>query len=145
MGKCGRPRKHGVRPGWMIYRATVVLYAYNQVRSAGQKHSVALREAVATVRSLFPTMPISETEAKRILAEFQAQDASTALTVQKGSGASIEIPPEVCRKLGIPEGKRLYEVYSVGYGPSENRVVSVCFDESAEAASVSVRCSMTNC
>lgn len=117
MAKRGRPPKHGVQPGWMFHRTAAALYGYNQARSAGQKHSAAIREAVGTVRLLFPGMPISETVVKRILAEFQPSDSSIALMIKQGSGASIEIPPEVCLKLGIPEGKRLKELFSFGYGP----------------------------
>jgi hypothetical protein len=75
----GRPRKHGVKSPWVLGRALKVIYAYNEARKHGQKHSVAVREAVAFVKRLRPAMPVSETEVRRILAEFRPRHGRVAL------------------------------------------------------------------
>jgi hypothetical protein len=53
----------------------LVLHAYDQARARGDKHSRAVAEAVSAVQSRVPGMPISETEVKRVLAEFQSKDS----------------------------------------------------------------------
>jgi hypothetical protein len=75
MAKRGRPNKNGVKPGWALLRSFLVLHAYDQARARGDKHSHAIAEAVSAVRSRVPEMPISETEVKRVLAEFQSKDS----------------------------------------------------------------------
>ncbi len=49
--KRGRPRKNGGQPGWMLVRGLEILFPYDQSRRAGEKHSVALREAVTAVKA----------------------------------------------------------------------------------------------
>jgi len=84
MTKRGRPNKHGVRPGWMLLRSVMVLNAYDQARASGDKHSAAVTEAVSAVRSRTPGMPISETEVKRVLAEFQSRDSEGSWVISAG-------------------------------------------------------------
>jgi len=68
MAKRGRPNKNGLKPGWMLARTLTILHAYGRARARGDKHSDAIAQAVSVVHSLFPGMPISKTEVKRVLA-----------------------------------------------------------------------------
>lgn len=78
----GRPPKNGVTEPWRFGRALKVVHAYRKARAGGEKHSAAVREAVEFVRQHDPKMPISETEVKRILAEFLPKDGPAALVVE---------------------------------------------------------------
>jgi hypothetical protein len=89
MAKRGRPRKNGVQEGWVLFRASVALEGYNRSRKAGEKHSEALKAGVAAVRQTFPGMPISLTEVKRILAEFQPKAQALALRVAEPESNDI--------------------------------------------------------
>jgi len=73
----GRPRKDGAKAAWVLYRAMVGLRGYDKARSSGEKYQEALKGAVAEVRHQFPGMPISETEIKRILAEFRSKELNS--------------------------------------------------------------------
>jgi hypothetical protein len=81
MKKIGRPPKNGVVEPERFLRALMVTFAYSNARAGGQKHSAAVREAVEFVRRLDPEMSISETEVKRVLAEFLPHDNKVALAV----------------------------------------------------------------
>jgi hypothetical protein len=74
MAKPGRPNKNGVKPGWTLFRSFLALHAYGRARTRGDKHSNAISAAVLAVRSWAPGMPISETEVRRVIAEFQSKD-----------------------------------------------------------------------
>ncbi len=54
MEKRGRPRKNGEQPIWMLDRVTLVVYAYDQAREAGEKHMAAITEAVEFIRENRP-------------------------------------------------------------------------------------------
>lgn len=58
-------------PFWQLVRSGTALCGFDEARRRGEKHSVAIVEAVAFVRGLHPEMPISETEVKRILAAWR--------------------------------------------------------------------------
>lgn len=90
MAKRGRRKKNGARPCWMLLRTVMVLAAYDRARKRGEKHSVAIAETVLAVRTWAAEMPISETEVKRVLAEFRAKDSTSALIIKQG----IAQPPE---------------------------------------------------
>jgi hypothetical protein len=77
--KRGRPAKHGVKDPRTLSRTLAVLHSFDRARARGEKHSAAIRESVDFVRQLHPEMPISETEVKRILAEFRPRGARTIL------------------------------------------------------------------
>src|SRR5438309_2090070 len=68
MAQRGRPRKNGAKPGGMLGREVIALGAYDEARRRGEKHVVAISEAVSAVRDCDSKMPISETEVRRILA-----------------------------------------------------------------------------
>ncbi len=79
MKKRGRPPKNGVVEPGNFLRVLEVISAHSKARNEGQKHSVAVREAVEFVRQVNPEMAISETGVKRVLAEFQPHDSQVAL------------------------------------------------------------------
>jgi hypothetical protein len=98
MGKRGRPTKDGRYPVWMLFRVvTYVLYAYKQARDAGLKHLAATLAAVEFVRQTAPSMPISETEVKRILAERRSKRSASVL--------SVEIPGPDRDTFPLPGGR----------------------------------------
>jgi hypothetical protein len=49
MKKVGRPRKNGEQPLGRLGRDTVGVYHYRKARQAGEKHSEAIKEAVARI------------------------------------------------------------------------------------------------
>jgi hypothetical protein len=93
MAKRGRPNKNGMKPGWMLIRSFVVLHAFSQARTMGEKRSDAIAAAVSAVHSWVPGMPISETEVKRVLAEFLSKDVEHSWIITDG----IVPRPEVDR------------------------------------------------
>ena len=46
MAQRGRPRKNGAKPGGMLGREVITLGAYDEARRRGEKHVVAISEAV---------------------------------------------------------------------------------------------------
>jgi hypothetical protein len=76
----GRPRKtpDGIAP-WQFARAAMVLCAFDKARRRGEKHSVAVREAVCYIRQCDSEMSISETVVRRILATFQPKKSRDML------------------------------------------------------------------
>jgi len=83
MKKPGRPKKNGQKFMWMLKRVTLAIYSYGLARDAGEKHSVAIHEAVKYIRDKCPWMPISESEVKRIVAAWRSKRAATCLFVSK--------------------------------------------------------------
>src|SRR5437016_4283629 len=62
----GRPKKkEGSIEPWQFGRLAKITSAYDEARRIGEKHSVAVREAVDSLRRSNPEMPISEAEVKR--------------------------------------------------------------------------------
>lgn len=80
----GRPKKKedSIEP-WQFGRAAIVLSAYNEHREKGEKHSVAVRDTVDTVRRRSPTLPISETGVKRILSTFRSRRSKAILRFER--------------------------------------------------------------
>jgi len=91
MAKRGRPNNNGVKPGWVLLRIVMVLHAYDQARGRGEKRSAAISDAVSTVRSLAPEMPISETEVKRVLAEFRSEKYAETFIFRKRIAPGHEV------------------------------------------------------
>jgi len=122
MAKRGRPNKNGAKPGWMLFRSFMVLHAYDQARGRGEKRSVAITEAVATVRSLVPEMPISGTEVKRVLAEFRSKDFERALIFKKDIAPRAEAD-DWFEKLEwtVKESRGKWEVPSFSHDESKPR------------------------
>jgi hypothetical protein len=91
MAKPGRPNKNGVKPGWTLFRSFLALHAYDRARARGEKHSVAIAEAVSALRSLVPEFSISETEVRRVLAEFQSKDSAGNFIITEGVAQGPEL------------------------------------------------------
>jgi hypothetical protein len=80
----GRPKKEeGREEFWRLVRAGMIVYAYNEARKRKQKHSSAVREAVAYIRQHRPDMPVSETVVKRTLATFRSRSDPITLRFQR--------------------------------------------------------------
>jgi hypothetical protein len=109
MKKPGRPRKNGEQPLWMLERDTVAVYAYDEARKAGEKHSVAISEAVKFIRDTNPGMPISETEVKRTLAHWRSKERTSCLFVSK--------PDPEHNTLILPYGWKVRILYTASVGP----------------------------
>jgi hypothetical protein len=90
--------------------------AYDEARKKGEKHSVAVRAAVDSLRLDSSEMPISETEVKRILSTFRPRGSGAILrfersplseedikryrwmreqiaALQKEKGITLQVPP----------------------------------------------------
>ena len=93
----------------MLTRETLVVYAYGRAREAGEKHSVAISEAVKYVRDNAPAMPISETEVKRIVATWRSKQRPTCLFVTK--------PDPEHDTLVLPDGRKVRMLYTASVGP----------------------------
>ena len=88
----GRPRKkEGSIESWQFARAAIVICAYDEARENGQKHSVAVRYAVDSLRQRSPEMPISETEVKRILSTFRPRSRGTILRFERSTFSEEDI------------------------------------------------------
>jgi len=102
MKQRGRPLQNGVQPNWMAFRTLSILEAYQQSRKTGTKHSSAVREAAETVHNALQ-VNVSETEVKRIIAEWQPACGEYALTVTKMSDSSMHEKLHELRSLEWPE------------------------------------------
>ena len=109
MEKRGRPRKNGEQPIWMLDRVTLVVYAYDQAREAGEKHMAAITEAVEFIRENRPWMKVSQTEVKRILANWRSKRRPVGLLVTKPDPADC--------KLTLPDGRIVRRVLGAAFGP----------------------------
>jgi hypothetical protein len=79
--KRGRPPKYGAKDPKHFGRALEIVHAYMEAREKCPKHSTAVREAVEFVRRSNPRTRVSESEVKRVLAEFMPHSSSIALKV----------------------------------------------------------------
>ncbi|MGA8211963.1 MAG: hypothetical protein WB799_00110 [Candidatus Sulfotelmatobacter sp.] len=116
MKKPGRPRKNGQKPMWMLMRDTLAIYAYGLARDVGEKHIVAILEAVKHIRDSCPRMPISETEVNRILVAWRSRQRATCLFVSKPDPerSIIQVPGRDGRIIYA----RIVYTASVGSHPS---------------------------
>jgi hypothetical protein len=109
----GRPKKNGQKPMWMLKRETLVIRSYGRAREAREKHSAAITEAVKYIRDTAPTMPISETEVKRIVTVWRSKRRRTCLFVSK--------PNPEHSIIAVPgrDGRIVYAriVYTASVGP----------------------------
>jgi len=115
MKKPGRP-KNGLRPMWMLERITLVLFAYERAREAGEKHCVAVSEAVKYVRQTAPAMRISETEVKRIVAYWRPKGSTRCLRVNEPapSGHITSVP---VLKNGVVSFIKCRVLLTASHGP----------------------------
>jgi hypothetical protein len=90
--KSGRPRKtKGVIAYHDFARAGIVMSQYDEARSNGQKHSVAVAQSVEFIRLRFPKMRISETVVKRILAECRPRKSQSILRFERSTLTEEEL------------------------------------------------------
>jgi hypothetical protein len=82
MKKMGRPRKNGRVGPKHLGRSLKIMHAFPKARRDGLKYSAAVRETVDAVRRLAPGMPISESEVKRVVAEFSPRGSQIELRVE---------------------------------------------------------------
>jgi hypothetical protein len=82
----GRPKKEEGRIElWRFGRAGMVFFAYDEARRRGEKHAVAVVQAVEYVRQRYPEMPISQTEVRRLLATFRPRKSRTILRFERAT------------------------------------------------------------
>jgi hypothetical protein len=82
--KRGRPQKEqGRLEFWRFVRGAMAMHGYDQARERGEKHSVAVREAVDFVKHCHPGMSISEAEVRRTLAASRPRDSKTILRFER--------------------------------------------------------------
>src|SRR5215469_15886548 len=117
MAKPGRPKKNGIQPPWMLGRMLLVLHAFREAKSSGLKHCAAITETVAAVKKTWPAMRISETEVKRILAKYQPASAPFVFIAKWEDASDQPLHPEICKVMGIPEGSRMKNKFTFGFGP----------------------------
>lgn len=80
----GRPRKkEDSIEFWQFVRAAIATSAYDEARKEGDKHSVAVRQAVDAVRLRHPEMPISETGVRRILSAVRPRGSGAILCFER--------------------------------------------------------------
>jgi hypothetical protein len=97
MAQRGRPKLDGLSK---LYRDLTVVWSYNESRRAGEKHAIAVANAVSEVRKQYPGMKVSETEVKRVLARYQPKGHPEVFTVTKlknGFGLGFGARPEHTR------------------------------------------------
>jgi hypothetical protein len=88
----GRPRKKpDAIPLWQFLRVAAVMCAYHEVRARGEKHSVAVGQAVDFVRKLHPQMPISETEVRRVLAKWRPRGSSALFRFESANPSEEDL------------------------------------------------------
>ena len=88
----GRPRKkQDSIEFWRFARAGIVISAYDEAREKGEKHSVAVRYALDSLRQRSPGMPISETEVRRILSTFRPRGSGTILRFERSTLSEEDI------------------------------------------------------
>jgi hypothetical protein len=105
----GRPRKEkDTIQFWQFARAAHVLYAYDDARGRGEKHSVAVQNAVDFVKHLNPEMSISRTEVKRILAALPPRGSETVLRFERSTLSEEEVKRRrwILEQLVMLQGKK---------------------------------------
>ena len=116
MKKEGRRRKNGFQPIWVLHRETLALFAYERAREAGEKHSVAVREAVEYIRQMAPRMCISETEVRRIVAYWRPKRSTRCLQVREPSLSGKVLTVPVLRN-GVVSFIKCKVLFTASHGP----------------------------
>jgi hypothetical protein len=109
MEQRARPRKKRPQPIWILVRMMMAVYAYGQARDAGEKHSVAISEAVTYIRATYARMRVSETEVKRIMAQWRSKRRATCLFVSQ--------PDAQHNSITLPNGRKVRILYTASVGP----------------------------
>ena len=88
----GRPKKkEGSIEPWQFGRLAKVTSGYDEARKRGEKHSVAVRETVDSLRLGSPEMPISEAEVRRILSTYRPRESKTILLFERSVRSEADI------------------------------------------------------
>jgi hypothetical protein len=116
MHKVGRPSKNGLQPMWVLQRVTLAVFAYERARESGEKHSVAVTEAVKYIRQTAPRMRISETEVKRIVAYWRPKGSTKCLRVSEPEPSASILSVPVLRNGSVLFIK-CKALYTVAQGP----------------------------
>lgn len=116
--KRGRPKTNGVKSGNLLWRDLLVLHTFNRLRP-NMKHSCAVSETVMAIRKDYPNIHLSETEVRRILAEFQPRNSPIAVSVGKKPQDQVNfefenLPDELKEFL---RNKPPVNVFPFGFGP----------------------------
>jgi hypothetical protein len=80
MAQRGRPKLNGVTK---LQRDLTVVWSYNESRRTGEKHPIAVASAASEVQKQYPGMKASETEVKRVLAQYQPTGYAETFVVTK--------------------------------------------------------------
>jgi hypothetical protein len=88
----GSPRKieDSLEP-WQFGRLAKVTAAYDEARRKGEKHSVAVRDTVESLKRTSPKMPISETEVRRILSTYRPKGSGIILLFERSVMSETDI------------------------------------------------------
>lgn len=82
LGK-GRPSTNGAKPGWMLYRAMLIIEGFHKFRTEGKNRAVSQEKTVGYVKSLHPRMPVSIGTVKRVLAYCRPRDDAERWVVNR--------------------------------------------------------------
>jgi hypothetical protein len=116
MNKVGRPPKNGQQPMWVLERITLALFAYERAREQGEKHCVAVSEAVKYIRQTAPRMRVSETEVKRIVAYWRPKGSIKCLRVNEPGPSGNIVSAPVLRN-GVVSFINCRVLYTASHGP----------------------------
>ncbi len=106
--KVGRPRKEKDRfEPWQFGRAAAIVAAYEEARKRGEKHSVAVQEAAKQVKRQKPYVNVSESEVRRILAEFRPKTGGTTVLFEEVAPSEADLERRRWITTQIPEDSRL--------------------------------------
>ena len=125
----GRPRKEeGREEFWRFVRTGIIISEYDEARKSGQKHSVAVNQAVEYLKQHQPEMPVSETVVKRTLATFRSRNSQTTLRFKRSIvgkkklarlRSMLEQAHDVQRQMGLsvppPSIPKSLTAYKFGY------------------------------
>ena len=80
--------------------------AFDEARASGEKHSVAVTEAVKRIRQRHPEMPISESEARRTLATYRPMNSRIILRFQRSILVDAKLARLRCMLEKVDEMQR---------------------------------------
>lgn len=82
--KRGAPRKNGMQPAWMLYRAMLIIEGYQKYRMSGLSHRESREKAVQHAKAYLPDkMPVSPREVDRALAAYHSDRRVEGFVVKR--------------------------------------------------------------
>jgi len=94
----------------MLKRSLLILLEFDRAERRELKHSAAIGEAVAVIRSKYPDLRVSETAVKRTLAEWMPRNRETAYLARE---------PENPDKMYRLDGRDYRVIVSLYVGPRQ--------------------------